>query len=146
MVTWDYNDLSPYLKAQVDKQERKAKQTPTPIAKKPKKSKYGNVKVVIDGHTFASKKESERYLYLKSSQQQGWISKLKLQPKFILQEKFTDRTGKKHQEIAYVADFKYLDGDGKDIVEDVKGYINQVYALKKKMLLFKYPDIIFRET
>ena len=141
MVTWNYDDLPQRLKAQIDKQNTK----PTNIIEPPKKSKYGNVKVVIDGHTFASKKESERYLYLKNSMQQGWISKLTLQPKFILQQKFIDRTGITHQEISYVADFEYLDQNSNDIVEDVKGMKTDVYKLKKKMLLLRYPDIIFME-
>ena len=33
---------------------------------KPKRSKYGNVKTVVDGFTFDSKKEADRWLVLKA--------------------------------------------------------------------------------
>ena len=74
----------------------------------------------------------------------GSISKLELQPKYILQEKFVQR-GKKHRAITYKADFRYCE-NGHIIVEDVKGFKTKVYELKKKMLLFNYPHIDFREV
>jgi len=109
--------------------------------------KYLSKKTVVDGITFASKKESLRYLELKRKQELGQISDLELQPSFELQEKFK-RDGKTYRPIVYVADFKYVE-DGKVIVEDVKSYFtakNEVYKIKKKMLLYKYEGFEFREV
>jgi hypothetical protein len=144
MVTWNYDDLPQHLKAQIDGQSNK----PINIIEPPKKSKYGNVKVVVDGHTFASTKESDRYCELKWMLIKGEITELVLQPRFVLLPKFTDSMGEKHREIAYVADFEYLDHHGRDIVEDVKPsktFTTAMYKLKKKLLLLKYPEITFRE-
>jgi hypothetical protein len=73
----------------------------------------------------------------------GVIKELKLQPKFLLQEGF-ERDGKKYRAIFYIADFEYIK-DGKRIVEDVKGMKTDVYKLKKKMFLKKYPQVEFKE-
>lgn len=113
-------------------------------------SKYGNKKTVVDGITFDSIKESERYFFLKHDKN---IRNLKLQPKFELHEAFevdtlqSDGTIKKTREraICYVADFEYDEGDW-HVVEDVKGWKTQVYKLKRKLFIKKYPKILFRET
>lgn len=110
-------------------------------------NKYRNKKVIIDGFKFDSKKESVRYDELKQLQKIGMIKGLSLQPEFLLQEKYT-HNGKTIRAIKYIADFEYFDNRNKRIIEDVKSKItasNPVYRLKKKMLLFKYKNIIFKE-
>lgn len=112
------------------------------------KSKYKAVKTVVDGIKFDSKKEANYYLMLKQMQQQGKISSLKLQPKFLLQEGYIGRDGKRVRAITYIADFQYTDEDGNNIVVDVKSKIteaNPVYRLKKKMFGYLYPDYEFVE-
>jgi hypothetical protein len=109
------------------------------------KTKYGSIKTVIDNVTFDSQAEGRRYLELKMLLKAKKISDLQLQPKFELQQKFTDNKGVNHRAIAYVADFQYLDDKGNYIVEDVKGYLTEVYKLKKKIFLFKYDAFDFRE-
>lgn len=106
-------------------------------------NKYQARKTLIDGFNFDSKKEGRRYLELKFMQHAGIISDLELQPVFLLQDKFQHH-GKTYRAIKYIADFRYLK-NGETIVEDVKGFETQVYKIKKKMLLKKYPDINFRE-
>ena len=95
--------------------------------------------------TFDSVKEAKRfdtlYMLLKSKK----ITKLILQPHFVLQDGFRDKLGKKHQQITYSADFKYTK-DGTEVVEDAKGYKTEVYRIKKKLLLYKFPNINFIET
>ena len=109
-------------------------------------SKYRAVKTTIDGVTFASKKEAARYVELKLCEKYGVISNLELQPKYVLIGKFTTRSGEKIRELAYVADFRYVDSTtGDTIVEDVKGMKTDVYKIKRKLLLWRYPDIDFRE-
>ena len=92
---------------------------PTYIPKtKRSRSKYGNKKTVIDGITFDSKWESQRYLYLKSLERAGRVQNLKLQPRFII-------TVNGQKICTYVADFQYdkedAQGEWEHIVEDAKG-------------------------
>lgn len=110
-------------------------------------SKYGNKKTIVDGITFDSKKESERYLVLKDMLKNKEITELQLQPKFLLQYSFKYKN-KIERKIYYIADFSYKK-DGKLIVEDVKSFAtkrDKVYKLKRKLFLYKYIDIDFREV
>lgn len=106
-------------------------------------NKFNAKKTWLGGHQFDSKKEAGRYVQLKLMESAGEITDLELQPRFLLQEKFT-RRGKTYRKIEYVADFRYRDKDGNVIVEDAKGHKTDVYQLKKKLLLARY-DIDFRE-
>ncbi len=95
------------------------------------RSKYGNKKTTVDGITFDSKWESERYLYLKSLEKAGRIKDLELQPRYNILVN--------DQKIcAYVADFKYnkenADGIWEHIVEDAKGVETPEFKLKKKLM------------
>lgn len=103
-------------------------------------SKYNAKKIKIDGHTFDSKREAQRYCELKLFLRAGEIRNLVLQPRFLLQDEFFDKNGVKHKKIEYVADFLYIDKNGKAIVEDVKGVLTDVYKIKKKMFLKKYDE------
>lgn len=117
-------------------------------AKKP--SKHRNKKTEIDGIKFDSKKEAERYLVLKDLQDKKQIKSLVLQPRFLLQDKFT-KNGKSYRKIEYIADFMYLEKvDGKwiEVVEDVKAskkFLTDVYKIKKKLFEFKYENLTIRE-
>lgn len=107
--------------------------------------KYHNKKVEVDGHWFDSKREASYYNELKLRQRIGEIAEIELQPKFVLQPGFK-RNGKKILPITYKADFKVTYPDGRVQVIDVKGMLTQQYILRKKMLLFKYPEIDFLEV
>lgn len=98
-----------------------------------------------NGITFDSKAEMHRYFELYILVNKGVIDDLELQPKYVLQPAFTDKQGNKHRELSYLADFRYRDHKGRFIVEDVKGMKTEVYKIKKKILLYKYPDINFIE-
>lgn len=91
-----------------------------------RKSKYGNKKTVVDGITFHSAKEAQRYSTLKLLEKVGEIRGLKLQPRFKL-EVFGKLI------TTYVADFQYLERDGGVVVEDVKGHRTDVYKIKAKL-------------
>lgn len=117
----------------------------TEFARKPK---YRNSKVTVDGHVFDSVREATVYNGLKMSEEAGVITDLELQPRFLLQPSFKDREGKTQRAITYFADFRYKEKDGHTVVVDVKSRItaeNPVYRLKKKMLMYRFPDIDFRE-
>lgn len=105
-----------------------------------KVSKYRNKKT----NGYDSAKEAYRAGKLKLLERAGEITDLKEQVTFILQDKFK-RDGKVERAITYIADFVYIK-DGKKIVEDVKGFRTDIFKLKRKMLLFRYPDIVFLET
>jgi len=105
---------------------------------KPSKSKYGNRKVKVDGYTFDSVAESNRYLELKYMLLSGAIKDLQLQKKFVLDDGFRDNDGKWHREFTYVCDFYYYDNEKKDwIIEDVKSEAtakDKVYRIKKRFM------------
>ncbi|WP_316057616.1 DUF1064 domain-containing protein [Finegoldia magna] len=110
------------------------------MQKMARRNKYNAKKIKIDGHTFDSKREAERYCELKLFFKAGLIRNLELQPRFLLQDEFFDKNEVKHKKIEYVADFLYIDNNGKAIVEDVKGVLTDVYKIKKKMFLKIYDD------
>lgn len=97
--------------------------------------KYKNKKTQIDGITFDSKKEANRYLVLKQMQNSGLISDLTLQKPFIFRIAGEPR---KRPSVRYIADFVYFDNRiGKTVVEDVKSAItkkDKVYRLKKHLM------------
>jgi len=99
-------------------------------------NKYGNHKVKINGMTFDSNREYERWCELRLLERAKRITDLQRQVKIPLQDGFT-LNGKRYQPITYVADFVYT-RDGETIVEDAKGYKTDVYQLKKKMYAFRY--------
>lgn len=107
------------------------------------RNKFNAKKTIVDEITFHSKKEANRYIELKHLADIGliiWHDKTPLQPKFKLE------VNGKHI-CYYIADFRYYDvGDGKEIIEDVKGYKTAVYKLKKKLFLASYPEFEFIET
>jgi hypothetical protein len=112
----------------------------------PKKRKYKNKKIMCDGHKFDSIKEKNWYLKYKHMVELGIIKDLELQPKFILQETFKYE-GKINRMITYSADFRFYDiATKRIIVVDVKGFKTEVYKIKRKLFLFKFPDINFIEV
>ena len=110
------------------------------MRKMARQNKYNAKKRTIDGHNFPSKREAERYCELKLLLKAGEIRILVLQPRFLLQDKFVDKQGNTHRKIEYVADFLYIDKEGRNVVEDVKGVLTEVYKIKKKMFLKIYDE------
>lgn len=96
-------------------------------------SKYHNIKVTLDGHTFDSKKEAKRYSELKLLERAGEIEHLQLQPTFLFS--IGDQFAKypSGRRVTYRADFYYFE-NGKQIVEDVKGYMTGEFKLKWAMM------------
>lgn len=114
-----------------------------------KENKYHNKKTVLNGIKFDSKKEKDWYMVLLNYKRNGRITELELQKKFKLQESFIDNTGKKQRAIYYIADFFYYDNKLKCYVaEDVKSEAtrkDKVYNLKKKLFMYQYKNILFKE-
>jgi len=105
------------------------------------KNKYENKPGFYAGVWIQSKKEGGRYLELLEMERVGLISQLSRQPKFILIEAFDHKYGHQKRE-TYSADFRYI-RDGKVIIEDVKGVKIDLFKIKLKILLKKYPSINF---
>lgn len=114
-----------------------------------KERKYHNDIVEFKGIKFDSKKERDWYMVLLTYQRNGRIKNLELQKKFELQESFIDNNGVKQRAITYIADFYYYDTKLSCFVaEDVKSKAtreDKVYRLKKKMFMYQYPNIKFKE-
>ena len=105
----------------------------------PKKSKYSNKKTEVDGITFDSLKEANRYRELKILLKAGEIGFLELQKEFELNEKGS-------HSVKYIADFAYVDQrTGETIIEDCKGFRTAVYK-KKRRLMFQVFGIKIKET
>jgi len=99
------------------------------------KNKFPAKRVIIDGVTFASKREAKRYAELCLLQKAGEIHQLELQPPFDVYI-----NGKKL--CRYTADFRYLDAKTQAfIVEDVKSggtRKDPYYRLRKKAAEMSY--------
>jgi hypothetical protein len=87
---------------------------------------------------FDSKKEYNRYLYLKSLEDKGIIKYLELQRPYELIPPQKLSNGKVERAVKYIADFAYFDGL-KQMVEDVKGMRKgtaySIFAIKRKLML-----------
>ena len=100
-----------------------------------RRGKFNAKRTTVGKLTFASKKESERYVFLKALEKAGKIKELELQPRFPITVVGAD--GCSHKICTYVADFRYKVGRGKkasSVVEDVKGVKTSVYRIKKKLV------------
>lgn len=105
-------------------------------------NKYNAKRITIDGKTFDSKKEANRYSELKLLEKAGAISDLETQVTFDLIPKQVDDSGKVvERACTYKADFVYTE-NGKRVVEDVKGYkynnAYQLFVIKRKLMLLCY--------
>ena len=115
------------------------------------RSKYNNRKVIVNSIEFDSQKEANRYHELVLLERAGLIQDLQRQVKFVLipvqrescNEVYTK--GKKkgcfkpgkllEKELSYVADFVYTE-NGKQVVEDTKGFKTKDYIIKRKLMLW----------
>lgn len=107
-------------------------------------SKYKNRKVTVNGITFDSMKEANRWGQLKLMERAGRISNLRRQVRFCLipEQRMPDtlgpRGGRRKGKIIekgcyYVADFVYEE-NGRTVVEDTKGFPTEAYKIKRKLM------------
>lgn len=107
------------------------------------RSKYRNVRTVVDGIPFASKKEARRWGELKALEKAGKILMLKRQTRFALVVNGV-KVG------VYTCDFEYTESmpSLERVVEDVKGgkaTQTTAYKLRRALMLAIY-GIRIRET
>jgi hypothetical protein len=109
-------------------------------------NKFKAIKTQVGDITFDSKIEARFYVRLCALRKANLIKSVDIQPKHLLQEGFVDRCGIKHQPMYYIGDFEVVFPDGTIKIYDTKGNKTKEYGLKKKLLLFRYQDIIFEEV
>lgn len=93
----------------------------------PRPSKYRNKPVEVDGIRFPSQREAKRWGELKLLERAGEITELRRQARFPLEV---------NGELVctYVADFVMRDKAGNLVVEDSKGFVTDVYKIKRKLM------------
>ena len=99
------------------------------------RSKYGAKKVTIDGITFDSRKEANRWLELSSLERVGKVSNLQRQVKFELLPSQRVNGKVVERAVNYMADFVYEE-NGQKVVEDTKGFKTPEYIIKRKLMLW----------
>ena len=109
---------------------------------------YHTKKVEYEGIWFDSTPERDRYRILREAQKRGLISDLRLQVVFTLIPRQTEAVEVKlktktkivekfcEHPLTYAADFVYIK-DGKEIVEDSKGYATEDYIIRRKLMRFQ---------
>lgn len=97
-------------------------------------NKYHSKKTVVDGIQFDSAKEAKRYTKLRDMEEAGEIQGLRLQVPFEILPSF-ECDGVKYRGMKYIADFVYF-RDGKQVVEDTKGWKTAEYRMKKKLMAY----------
>jgi len=100
------------------------------------RNKYGARKTVVDGITFDSVREANRWRDLQALEKGGQISQLERQLTFVLAPA-VNLYGEKRKKTAlrYVADFRYFDGKaGHFIIEDAKGRDTPVSRIKRHLM------------
>lgn len=118
--------------------------------------KYGNKKISNALGEFDSKGEYLRYLYLIEAQKSGRIKNLRRQVEYELlptqyrteivhlKTKDKELTRVAERSVTYIADFVY-EKDGKTVAEDFKGFPDDKYPIKRKMMLY-FHNIPVREV
>lgn len=97
------------------------------------RGKYGNLKTVVDGKKFDSKREARRYQELCILQRTGDLQDLKLQPRYKIEIGGVKVCYASGRQVVYVADFEYV-RNGHRVIEDAKGMSTPVYKLKKALM------------
>jgi hypothetical protein len=104
-------------------------------------SKYRNQKTTVDGVTFDSKREADRYQALMLEMKAGQIAGLELQPRFALH--VYDAKGALRVIGEYRADFAYINPRSKvRVIEDAKGMRTALYKWKKKHVEAEYGVLV----
>ena len=111
-------------------------------------NKYQNKKTEVNGITFDSKLEADRFEQLLWLEKAGEITDLILQPEFqVFRGYVNPDTGEKKKSTFYIGDFQYVDiRKHKVIVEDTKGMETPEFRLKWKLVQSQYPEFEFRKV
>ena len=98
----------------------------------PRRQKYANHRVEIDGQTFDSKAEARYWGVLQIRLKAGEISNLRRQVAYELAPAVVIG-GRKRPPLRYIADFVWEEG-GRVVVADVKGAVPEAYRIKRHLM------------
>lgn len=99
------------------------------------RSKYRNVPTVVDGVRFDSKREARRWETLCQFEQAGLISKLERQVTFELAPSVRIAGEKRARPaLRFKADFRYVDENGKTVIEDAKGHSDTAFRIRQHLM------------
>lgn len=102
------------------------------------RNKYSARRRTYNGIKFASIREMRRYKELLWLERAGEISDLETQPRFELIPRQRKADGSIERAAHYTADFRYIDKQGNEVVEDVKSKATAKladYVLRRKLML-----------
>jgi len=105
----------------------------------PRKQKYNNKKVTIDGYTFDSTNESRWYIVYRDD---PTVIDLQVHPRYTLVPKFTNANGIKRRARSYIADFLVTYEDGRQEIVDVKGFETPLFKLKRDVFEYTTGKVI----
>ncbi len=128
--------MSAWTQEDVDRHNAKiGAKMPTHVAAK--KSKYRNVRTMVDGHKFDSQREAQYWVELKLRQECGEIRELTRQVKYALACPTPD--GLQALVSSYVCDFVFFDvRENRKRLQDIKGQKETaMFALKRKWLFLQ---------
>lgn len=74
--------------------------------------------------------------------EKGKVTKIERQVEYVLQEGF-ERDHVKYKPITYIADFVVTFACGRTVVFDFKGMPDNLARVKRKLFMYRYPDIPF---
>lgn len=100
-------------------------------------NKYRNKPVNICGVRFPSIGHANRYIGLKAEERAGIIKDLKCEVPFILRGQNGGSICK------YIADFTYINGSDKYVVEEYKGIRTATFVIKWKLMQENFPKYEF---
>lgn len=111
----------------------------------PRQAKMRNIRIVVDGESFDSKREYARYCQLQMLEKKGIITGLRRQVPFVLAPP-VKLSGRTKPALKYTADFVYKE-NGKTIVEDTKSPPSRdtAYMIRKHLMMWQH-GIEIRET
>lgn len=101
-------------------------------ASAPRKQKYANQPVTVDGIEFDSKAEARYWGALRVRELAGEIRNIRRQVVYELAPAVVIG-GRKRPPLRYIADFVYEEGD-KTVVADVKGAVPDAYRIKRHLM------------
>jgi hypothetical protein len=99
----------------------------------PRKNKYSAKRTEVDGITFDSKAEANRYIKLKGLVEDGLIWGLELQPEYTFPINGEVLKYPSKRVVKYRADFRYQTPAG-EVVEDVKGMDTMTSKIKRSLV------------
>lgn len=105
------------------------------------RNKYSARRRVYNGIRFASTREMRRYKELLWLERAGEISNLETQPRYEIIPLQRRADGSAERAAHYTADFRYIDKQGNEVIEDVKSKVTAKladYVLRRKLMLHVY--------